>query len=304
MPSAASTNSTPLGDLGKRVFVAVLGIPTVLGLLYVGGWAVGVPLALMAALGVREIGRLAAAHGVQPFRWLGMLGAAALVLAAVQWPSFVQYAPWALSILGVVLAVSMVAMLFSRSPKEHPLGSVAVTVFGVAYLGLSLASVVLLDAMPAARGWSGVEESRWAGAMVVLLPIAATWIGDAAAYFAGSAWGRRKLAPRISPKKSWVGLWTELAAAALAGVAWMEAARTVLPRMPVRGAATAAVLGIALGLGAVLGDLVESLFKREAGVKDSGSVFPGHGGVLDRLDALVFTLPLAYVLLSLVEAVR
>jgi phosphatidate cytidylyltransferase len=134
---------------------------------------------------------------------------------------------------------------------------------------------------------------------VVVLPLAVTWIGDAAAYFAGSAWGRRKLAPTISPKKTWVGLWAELVASALAGVAWMSVTRSALPGAPVPGPAVAAIVGALLGLAAVLGDLVESLFKREAGVKDSGTFFPGHGGVLDRIDALIFTLPLAYALFLL-----
>jgi len=304
MPSSSSTHRGPLADLGKRVLVALVGIPTVLALLYAGGWAMAVPVALMAALGVREIDRLAAAHGVRPFRWLGMTGAPALVLAAVQWPRFTVYAPWALGILGAVIVLGMLSALFSRTPRERPLGAASVTAFGVGYLGLSMASVVLLYHLPADRGWTGVEGSPWAGAMVVILPLAATWIGDAAAYFAGSAWGRRKLAPSISPKKSWVGLWAELVASALAGIAWMRVAQGVLPHMPVRSVTAAAAIGMALGLGAVLGDLVESLFKREAAVKDSGTLFPGHGGVLDRLDALAFTLPLAYVLLSVVGGLR
>lgn len=300
MASSTSAAGGPLGDLGKRVGVAVVGIPAVLGLLYLGGWALGVPVAVLAALGVREVHRLAGAHGVRPYRWLGMTAAAVLVLAAVRWPQFTPFAPWGLGVLGVVLGVGLVTVLFSRGPRESPLAVVSVTLFGVAYIGLSMASVVLLHALPTVRGWAGVAASPWAGAMVVTLPLAATWIGDAAAYFAGSAWGRRKLAPSISPKKSWVGMWAELAAAGLAGAGWFLVARGTLPRMPVHSPGTAALMGVLLGLGAVLGDLVESLFKREAGVKDSGTFFPGHGGVLDRLDALAFTLPLAYALLALV----
>jgi phosphatidate cytidylyltransferase len=294
-PSAAPG---PLGDLGRRLVVVVVGIPAVLALLYFGRWVLGAPVAVMAALAVREIYRLAGSHGVRPLRWLGMTAAAALVLAAVQWPRFPAYAPVALSILGAVAMTAMVGALFSRGPRESPLAVVSVTLFGVAYGGLSLACAVLLQELPRERAWGGVEASAWMGTMVVVLPLAATWIGDAAAYFAGSAWGKRKLAPTISPKKSWVGLWAELVAAGAAGAAWFLVVRDTLPRMPVSGVAAAAALGVVLGLGAVVGDLAESLFKREAGVKDSGTFFPGHGGVLDRVDALVFTLPLAYVLLA------
>ncbi len=280
-----------------------MGIPAVLALAYVGGWAFGAVVALMSALGARELYRLAGAHGVRPLRWLGMPGAAALVLAAVCCPGFAGYAPVALGILGAVALVSMVSVLFARSPRENPMAVVAVTLFGPVYAGLLLAGAPLLHALPARRGWGGVEASPWMGAVVLLLPLAATWAGDAAAYFAGSAWGKRKLAPGISPTKSWVGFWAELVVAALAGVAWVSLAQGVLPRMPLHSPAAGAALGAVLGLGAVAGDLVESAFKRGAGVKDSGALFPGHGGVLDRLDALTFTVPLAYVVLALVGIV-
>lgn len=300
MSSSASAVSRPLGDLSRRAAVVVVGIPTVLVLVYVGPWAFGALVAVMAALATRELYRLAGAHGVRPVRWLGVAAAPVLVLAAVPWPTFDAYAPVALGVLAAVTLTALMSALGNRSPRENPLSAVAVTLFGVVYCGLSLAAAPLLYEIPAAKGWGGVEPSPWAGTAVVVLPLAVTWIGDAAAYLAGSAWGRRKLAPTISPKKSWVGLWAELAASSLAGVAWMAAARGVLPRMPLPGAAAAAVLGLLLGLGATLGDLTESLFKREAGVKDSGTFFPGHGGVLDRADAFTFTLPLAYVLLILV----
>ena len=92
--------------------------------------------------------------------------------------------------------------------------------------------------------------------------------------------------------------------AAAATVLWLLVARAVMPNIPFRGLVVAAGMGVVLGIGAIFGDLAESLLKREAGVKDSGSIFPGHGGVLDRLDALAFTLPLAYALLTASEALR
>jgi phosphatidate cytidylyltransferase len=98
-----------------------------------------------------------------------------------------------------------------------------------------------------------------------------------------------------------VGVWAGLAGAGAAGVAWWAVAGTLLPHQPVQSPIAAAGIGVLLGVGAILGDLAESLLKREAGVKDSGAVFPGHGGVLDRLDALTFTLPTAYAALMLLE---
>jgi phosphatidate cytidylyltransferase len=139
--------------------------------------------------------------------------------------------------------------------------------------------------------------------LVVALPLAATWIGDAAAFFAGRAWGKGGLAPSISPNKSWTGAWAGLTGAGAAGLLWWAIARDVLPGQPL-GPVSAAAVGVFLGISAILGDLAESLLKREAGVKDSGTLFPGHGGVLDRLDALTFTLPMAYAAFALLAALE
>jgi len=291
-------------DLGPRVAVAVVGIPAVLGLLYLGGWALGVPLALAAALGAGELFRFAECRGVRPLGWLGMAGAAAVVAAAVALPDFPRLAPWVLGGLLGFLLVALAVALWARGPKGAPLPAVAVTLTAVVYVGLPVATVVLLHALPAGQGWGGVRPSPWEGTLVVALPLAATWIGDAAAYFAGTAWGRSRLFPSVSPGKSWVGAWAGVLGAAAAGAAWWLVVRDTLPGLPVRSTTAAALLGAALGVGAILGDLVESLLKREAGVKDSGHVFPGHGGMLDRLDALVFTFPMAYALLWLLEVSR
>lgn len=289
-----------MGDLGRRSLVALVGIPVALGLLYLGGWILGVPLAGLAALGALEVYRMARSRGVRAFRWAGAAAAAGLVLVAVLRPGFPEAAGLMLPTLGVLTAGTFVAALFTRGPEDAPLGAVAVTLAGAVYTGLALAFVPLLHALPWRLAWTGSTEVRSAGALVVALPLAATWIGDAAAYFAGSTWGRARLFPRVSPNKSWVGAVSGVTGAALAGAAWHRVASPLLPGLPLSGLGALGA-GAVLGVAAIFGDLVESLLKREAGVKDSGSVFPGHGGALDRLDALIATMPFAYALLILAE---
>jgi phosphatidate cytidylyltransferase len=291
-----------MGDLGPRVAVAAVGIPAVLVLLYVGGWVLGVPLAILAGMGAGEVYALAERQGLQPLRGPGSLVAGAVVLAAVAQPDFSSVAPWALGLIGGLVAWTLSVGLWSHGPKGRPLPAVSSTLFGAVYCGLGVAFVPLLHALPERLAWGGPQPSAWAGLLVVALPLAATWIGDAAAYFAGTTWGRAKLLPAVSPKKSWVGAGAGVLAAALSAVGWLAVAQPTLPSIPIRGYGVAAGVGVVLGVAAILGDLVESLLKREAGVKDSGTLFPGHGGVLDRLDALVATFPLAYVLLVALEA--
>lgn len=288
-----------MSELAKRWAVAGVGIPTVLGLFYLGGWYLALPLAIFAVLATLECYRLAAAKGMSALTWIGATTSAGLVACAAWQPTYGGFAPVALALLAAAAVVSLVASLAVRGPERKPLGSVAVTLFGSLYGGLSLSFALLLSALPAVDGWAGSPPVRGAGLMVVALPLAATWVGDASAFFAGTAWGKSKLAPSISPNKSWIGFWGNLIGAAAAAAVWYRVAEPRLPSMDLGGIWVVAVMGASLGLAAVIGDLVESLLKREAGVKDSGTFFPGHGGVLDRIDSLVFTIPLAYVALRI-----
>lgn len=291
-----------MSELGKRVAVAAVGIPTVLVLVYFGGWLLSVPLAGFAAWGTHEVARLGERTGVRSIEWVAAPTAAALVLLASWRGTFGAFAPPAVALVGASTAVSLLAGVARRGPEDAPLASVAVTVFSAVYVGLSLAFVPLLHAIPAARAWelpAGV--GALAGLAVVALPLAITWIGDAAAYFAGSAWGRAKLAPSISPNKSWVGFWASLAGGSVAAVLWSLALRRIVASVDPGPIVVFALLGAVIGVAAVVGDLVESLLKREAGVKDSGTFFPGHGGVLDRIDSLLFTIPSAYAALTVLE---
>ncbi|MEQ9399841.1 MAG: phosphatidate cytidylyltransferase [Longimicrobiales bacterium] len=293
-----------MSDLPRRLAVAVVGIPVVVGLLYLGGWPLTLPVAVLAALGAREVFALASARGTRAFPFLGMAGAAAVVVAAGWGGTYPVAAPALLAVVAGVAGLAFGRALASRTATDGPLGAVAVTVTGVVYVGLPLAAVPLLHALPAHAGWGGAAPSPWMGTMAVALPLAATWVGDSAAYFAGSAWGRNgpKLAPAISPNKSWVGAVAGLVGAGAAGAVWFVVAGPFLPDAPLRGFVGVVATGALLGAGAQAGDLAESLLKREAGVKDSGTLFPGHGGALDRLDALVVSLPLAYVILSALDA--
>ena len=288
-------------ELTRRVAVAIVGIPTILLLLYFGGWILGVPVALVAAIGAGEVYDLAEAKDVRPLRWLGMAGAASLVLIAVFQPDFTTFAPWAFAAVGVLAVGGLLLAMPARGCEESPLGAVSVTLFGMFYVAVPLAFAVLLHAMPGRYGWGGSEAANWIGALVVVLPLAVTWIGDSAAYFLGTAFGKAKIAPSISPNKSWVGAVAGVTGSALAAGVWLMVARPWLPQIPIMGLGVAAAMGAIMGVGGQAGDFAESLLKREAGVKDSGTLFPGHGGVLDRLDALVFAFPAAYVLLVLAE---
>jgi phosphatidate cytidylyltransferase len=291
-------------ELRTRVSVAAVGIPIVLGVAYLGGWYLAVPLAAFAAWGAHELFRLSAKSDVRAIEQIGVVLSAGLVLLAAWRPDFAAFAPVALAGLGVGAVASLLEAVRARGPQGHPLGAAAVTVFGAVYVGLALSFVPLLHALPRVRGWTDAEGGAWAGLIAVALPLAATWVGDASAYFAGSAWGRGRgrLAPTISPNKSWVGFWAALVGAAGAALLWAFVARLRLPGLSLESLLAVGIAGAALGLAAVLGDLVESLLKREAGVKDSGTFFPGHGGVLDRVDSLLFTFPTAYLALMLLES--
>lgn len=181
-----------------------------------------------------------------------------------------------LAAAALVLSVGLGSLvLLGRTPVEESLPALGALAFGVPYFALPLAGLYRLQ-----------QLDPW---LVVLLA-AIVWLGDSAAFYAGSAWGRRRLAPVVSPKKTWTGATAGLVVGLGATAAWSAA---LLGRLePIVLAA-----GLATAVAAQLGDLVESMIKRGAGVKDSGNVLPGHGGMLDRADALLFAAPVLWAML-------
>lgn len=289
------------GELSRRVAVAAVGIPFGIWVIYLGGWVLAGVLGLVAALCAREFYLLAGARGVRPLSLPGVAVAAALVVLAALRPTFSGLAPWAFGLLVLLTLVSLAATIWTRWPGGGPLDAVSSTVAGALYTGGALAFALLIRSLPEVGVVSPVP-SPWVGAALLIFPLLVTWIGDSCAYFVGSTWGRRKLMPRVSPGKTVEGGVAGLVGAMAAGGIY---AALVLADQPAY--AVPALLGVGMGLvigvAAQVGDLAESVLKREAGKKDSGELLPGHGGALDRFDALFFTVPLTYVMLVAMERV-
>ena len=275
-------------SLGRRVVVAAIGIPVALAAGYLGDVVLALALALLAGVGAWELFRLGRATGTRAIEAIGIPLAALLPLGTHAVRLGWLDAP--LAAAGAVFVALVAVVLWSRSTGEKPLGAIAVTVFGVLYAGGTLAYAYAL------RHHRFVVEPL-AGAALVFFPIVLTWVSDTAAYFSGRAFGKKKLMPAVSPGKTVAG-----AIGAVIGTmagAWFYNDLVLRPIAQLALAPwTALIFGAVISVVGQVGDLVESLFKREAGVKDSSSFFGAHGGVLDRLDSLYFAIPVAYLILS------
>lgn len=289
-------------ELRQRVIVAAIGIPVVIAAVLIGRWAMGPTLAFFAGGAAWEFYRLAERRGVRPMRLPGVVAAAAMVLVAMLLPSVSLAAPvlWTFAIV-VLLVLSLLA-IWERGIEGQPLLAVAVTSFGAFLPGGAMAYAVFLRHLTPGANTTGIPHETWralAGFALVAYPLAVTWMTDSAAYFAGKRWGKRRLIPSVSPGKTVVGAVAGLFGGVLGGWAVAHLLCAVWLEMPVN-AWLGAAGGLMIAAVSQAGDLAESVWKREAGVKDSGSFFPGHGGILDRLDSLLFTIPAAYWWLSLV----
>ena len=249
-------------------------------------------LMLLATVGLLEFYDLVERRGLVCFKWVGILGGIVLMggtflhctgkLGIHSSPSRVNDFESALLIL---LVLGLCVRPFVST--THPAGLVAIstTLFGLMYVPWLLNFIQQVHFFPTLGG---------DGKFYVLYFILVTKFSDTGAYAVGSLIGRHKMIPRISPGKTWEGFGGAILGSVGASLVFARCAGGHLPGMSPRHAV---VLGVLLGVAAVLGDLIESLFKREAGVKDSGRFFPGIGGILDLLDSLLFNAPLMYLYL-------
>ncbi len=264
--------------LRQRALSAVILIPCVILFLYLGDIAWAAVMLLVGLLGWREMGRILQRGQFSTDRLVGSLFIIGAILEAYLRGRGLITFDLLRPLLAGLLIFSLVWALYTRS--EHPTTDWAMTVASALYLGFLLSHFVTLRLRDNGLAW-------------VTLVLALTWLDDTAAYFVGCAWGRHKLWPRISPKKTWEGLIGGTVTALISGpllAPWLVA----IPWW--QGLVLAALVAIA----APFGDFSVSLFKRMAHIKDSSDLIPGHGGVLDRLDSLLFALPVAVYFAGLV----
>jgi phosphatidate cytidylyltransferase len=267
--SAPDDNAAPMSPLFSRILVVVVLLPVVIGLVYLGGWWLFALALVGGLLALHELYEMA--RELRPLVLGGYLGyivaLLALQLGGIQW------------MLGGLLATFVFAFVVYGlgGVRQSATQSFSVTLLGVAWVGGGVGCLLLIRDIP--------DFGFWA-VMAVLFTVFAA---DTGAFFVGRTFGRHRMAPAISPKKSWEGLVGGLVAAVGMAFVILYKDRDEFLTIP-----QSLVLGLVIAIAAVLGDLFESAIKRDLDVKDSGSLLGGHGGVLDRLDSLLWAGPAAF----------
>lgn len=286
VPEAHATRAErrSASDLAMRLAVAVIGVPLCALVVFLGGTVFAVGLGLLAAVAYREFAQLHTT-APRPFVALGAAGAGLF-------PLVVLYGgPSAAWLLATGLLMTFGAYGMARVPvSEKPVGAAGLTAFGALYIGGLLSLGVPLREGSIVSAMAIGDPERLAATAFFFYPVVVTWLADTAAYFVGRALGRRRLAPVVSPNKTVEGAIAALVAGPVSALAYA----VVLPGSWRLGAGTAIAFGLVVAGFAIIGDLVESALKRERAVKDSSNLLPGHGGLLDRLDSLLWALPAAY----------
>lgn len=267
--------------LAKRALVVIILLPIGLALIWLGGWAYALMIALILGLAAWEFVQMFRIGGLQPAAVLIIAGTLALVFARFLDDGF-DNSPWILSLL--VLAGMTYHLVAYERGRDQAGTDFGITMAGVLYFGWIGAYLISLRQLPEGLWW-------------VLLALPIVWLADSGAYFVGRRWGKHKLSPRLSPKKTWEGYFGGVVVGVIGGgvlaalIAMFTApAGEAFAITPMRGL----VLGLVLSTITTLGDLGESMIKRQVGVKDSGNLLPGHGGAFDRIDSWLWAGVLAY----------
>jgi len=290
-PPARGTGSS---NLALRLVTAALLVPALIYTIWVGGLLYLAVIMVIVLLGLREFYRLIEDKGAQPLVGFGLAAGVAIPVVA-----YVGNEYHATILMTATLLAVMVAQV-GKAQITEALASISGTFFGVFYVGWLLSHAIVL------RQFHDVVSAKWgaaaaagispdAGAFYMFYTVGTVVMCDVGAYFGGRAWGRRKLAPQISPSKTvegalsgiGVGICSGLIAKGLFDLAWPSMSRDF-------SWLAALLFGLVLSIVGIIGDLVESLLKRDARVKDTGSLLPGMGGVLDRIDSNLLGIPVMY----------
>jgi phosphatidate cytidylyltransferase len=294
-------------ELTRRTLFGVVAAPIVVVIVFYGDAALAALLAVAAALAAWEFVRLARSSGLTPFDNASIV-IAGLIPLAVHARYLRLYDPdgpiGVISIAILLLLALFAAAIWARGPQGKPLGAVAATVAAALYTGGTLSYAYAIRYhdyafAPADVTLAGRTFSLPSGGLLLLLPLLLTWGNDIGGYAFGRAFGRHRLLPSVSPGKTVEGAVGGLLVSML--IAWAYGLWVLRPDTHLGFRAWPwGVLGFGalVSVAAQIGDLVESLLKRDAGVKDSSALIPGHGGVLDRVDSLLFALPVSFVVLG------
>ena len=271
-----------LNNLTTRIIVGIIGIPLLIVLSLVGK----IPfLILVLAIGLVsyfEFTRMLQNKHSHTNKFIGYLSVAVIIVN--EYKPIIDYH----LLLLLIIALLLLFELFRNNGSA--VSNIGSTLLGIFYIGFFSAAIINLREF-----YSDSAFTYPQGGYLIIAILASIWICDSAAYFIGSAYGRHKLFPRVSPNKSWEGA----AAGFIFAVAGMIAAREFI--LDFFELQDVIVIGIIVGVFGQIGDLIESLIKRDSNVKDSSSIIPGHGGILDRFDSLLYTAPVVYLYLTFIR---
>jgi phosphatidate cytidylyltransferase len=266
--------------LVKRTLVSLILLPIGLVAIALGGWVYSVVILLILGLAAWEYVRLFRAGGLQPGSVFVIGGVLALGVGRAV--NGFESAPWIISL--IVLSSMTYHLVAYERGRDQAATDFAVTLGGIFYIGWIGGYLISLRSLPDGLWW-----------VLVVLP--AVWLADAGAYLIGSRFGRRRLSPRLSPKKTWEGYLGGIATSVLGGVLFAYLWHLGVASPPAITMARGALVGLVMGIFPTLGDLGESMVKRQVGVKDSGNLLPGHGGAFDRIDSWLWAGVLGYYLI-------
>lgn len=286
-----------MSELEKRLSVALVGIPFAFIVIIIGGITFGAVITIISSFALWEFYNLTERKGIIPFKIYGLLAGIVYQLSFIFKNSALTDNVLIPEIIIFVLGLLML-QLFSK--RTNIILNIAITMGGFLYITMFFSCLIGLRAITnpnwinSSLNFYSLDKSNLIGAFIVLGIIISVWVCDSAAYFIGSKWGKHKLYPKVSPKKSWEG--------AIAGFIFSVASFCIIMKftIPDFPFTHSLVIGLIIGIFGQIGDLTESQFKRDAGVKDSSSILPGHGGILDRFDSILFISPIIYIYLTFV----